>query len=448
MHVPSRREGSPSLGCRGLDTLAEEAYTSAMYIHEFTVRNYTIHRNTRIQLSPITILVGPNGGGKSALFDALINFSMVARGNIRQAFGQYPFSYFATKFHGADKLSRISFDVLMSPMHSLPKLQYSIDYAQQRGPEVSNPTFQIFNEKLLDVPRKLVLFDRNDVDSSCLKSVIPFLENDRSIFAATRHAVLAGNNINECPQVADCAKEISRFNKFRLNPFTLAGLSRLPDATADEAPPRIGHEGEDLAACLYFMNETKDPALDAIVEKVKGLAPEFQEFEFNVVGGDRVGFSVAFNDGRGSIPSVKISHGVLLFIGLMVLTYSSNRPPVMLIEEPENGLTPTAVRAFYQSLRELAFREDEAERSQVLISSHSPFVICEAWNGEDRDFIHQVRVVNGQSVVRPFSTVIKEEGAVLGKDELGKRTVLGLRTAELLMSGYLSGEGSATAAAS
>ena len=65
-------------------------------------------------------------------------------------------------------------------------------------------------------------------------------------------------------------------------------------------------------------------------------------------------------------------------------------------------------------------------------------MICEAWNGEDREFIHQVKVVNGQAVVRKFADVIGQEGAVLGKDELGKRTVLGLRTAELLMSGYLS----------
>ena len=268
--------------------------------------------------------------------------------------------------------------------------------------------------------------------------MIPFLENDRGVFAAVRSALMTGANWEDYPQVSECAKQVSRLNKFRLNPFTLAGLSRIPDVTSNEAAPRIGHEGEDLAACLYFMGETKDAALETILGKVKTLVPEFERFEFNVIGADRVGFSVVFNDGRGSIPAVKVSHGMLLFVGLMVLTYSPNRPPVMLIEEPENGLTPTALREFYKAVRELALRPDETQRSQVLISSHSPFVICEAWNGEDREFIHQAKVVNGQAVVRKFSEVIAQEGAVLGKDELGRRTVLGLRTAELLMSGYLS----------
>src|SRR5437899_12175881 len=107
-----------------------------MYIHEFAVRNYAVHRNTAVRLSPITVVVGPNGGGKSALFDALVNFSMVARGNLRQAFGQYPFSFFATRFHSADRLSRIGFDVLMSRSQSQPQLRYRIDYAQQGSSEL------------------------------------------------------------------------------------------------------------------------------------------------------------------------------------------------------------------------------------------------------------------------------------------------------------------------
>lgn len=118
-----------------------------------------------------------------------------------------------------------------------------------------------------------------------------------------------------------------------------------------------------------------------------------------------------------------MSHGNLIFVGLMVLTHSQNRPPVMLIEEPENGLTPAAVKRFYQAARNLAFKEDQAQRSQVLIS----FVICEAWNGEDRDFIHQVKVENGACVVRKLSDAIKEHRIPLAKDDSGKRTHLGLK---------------------
>ena len=246
-----------------------------------------------------------------------------------------------------------------------------------------------------------------------------------------------GDDGNEL--VAHCATEISRFNRFRLNPFTLAGWSRLPEISADKSvPPRLGHEGEDLAACLYYMQETSDAALQTILERVQEVLPGFQKFEFNSFGTDRLGWAMQFSDDRGIIPSVRVSHGLLLFVGLMTLCYTTNRPPVMLIEEPENGLTPTSLRAFYKAARELAYRDVEAKRSQILISSHSPFIICEAWNGDDRDFIHQFKVEEGHTVVRKFSEAITDQGIVLGKDESGKSTQLGLRSAELLMSGYLS----------
>src|SRR5205823_12268743 len=125
-------------------------------------------------------------------------------------------------------------------------------------------------------------------------------------------------------------------------------------------------------------------------------------------------------------------------IGLVVLVATPNRPPVLMIEEPANGLAPQAVKAFYQAVRRLAFHEEPERRSQVLISSHSPFVICEAWNGEDRDFIHQVKVVNGRSQIRTFSDVIVQQGVPSGKDSEGYRTHLGLKTAEEVMGGSFS----------
>jgi len=109
-----------------------------------------------------------------------------------------------------------------------------------------------------------------------------------------------------------------------------------------------------------------------------------------------------------------------------------------MIEEPENGLTPQAVKSFYEAVRVLVNHPDPEQRSQVLLSSHSPFVICEAWNGEDRDFIHQVKVVDGKAQVRKFGDVIKEQSITLRKDKVGQRTVLGLTTAEEVMAGYLS----------
>lgn len=411
-----------------------------MYIHEFHVRNFLIHQNTALKLHPLTVLVGSNGGGKSALFDAFLNFSMLSRGSIRQAFGPYPFSYNSTIYRGASSVSRIRFTVELSRgPEDDERLQYEIDYQQSEGC-LPDPSFTIFNEKLTEVPSGNVLFDRSDPDAYPITQSLR-LDTDRSLFSAVR---LAGNSPdNDLPDLLEYAtKQISRVNKFRLDPYALAAPCRIPEVSTEPVPsamiPRIGYTGDDLASTLYYLSLTEDAALDAIRSRLRELVPEFDDFEFNTVGTDRIAFALKYNDRRETVPSVRLSSGMLIFIGLITLVSTPNRPPILMIEEPENGLTPQAIKLFYKSVRDLAFHSDSGQRSQVLLSSHSPFVICEAWNGDDRDFINQVKVVEGKSVVRRFSQVIEEQRIPLGKVD-GERVHLSLKTAEEVMSGRFSG---------
>ena len=406
-----------------------------MYLHEVKVKNYSIHKETNIELSPIAVFVGPNGSGKSAFFEALLNFSMLARGRLSEAFGPYPYSFSATRYRGATQISRIGYDVLMSATpNSANKVRYKIDYSQvAKGSEGTPPHFEIYTESL-EVDGK-ILFDRSDPDGSVLQGALKYLGGDIGILSAVRRAELDGAATGVTAVVVELAKEVSRLNRFRLEPYALRGASPLPDLTAPDAP-RIGHAGENAAATLYFLDKTGSPALTHIVDGLKRALPDFDSFEFNTVSAQRIGFSMRFSDVRGSITAPRLSDGQLLVVGLMALLHGPGRPPVLMVEEPENGLTPPVQREVYKAVGALAFGQPP-NRSQVLIASHSPFVLCDAWNGEDREFVHQMKVEDGRAAVRRFSEAVKAQGIQLAKDADGNRLHLGLRNAEELMAGYL-----------
>jgi hypothetical protein len=360
---------------------------------------------------------------------------MLARGRLSEAFGSYPYSFAATRHRSASKISRIGYDVLLSACPESPeRVRYKIDYSQvDKGGDGTPPKFEIYKERLeLDGDP---LFDRDNPDATSLTAALKHLGGDVGILSAVRRAEVEGNGGSFPPVIVGLAKEISRLNKFRVEPYSLRLASALPDLTAPEAP-RIAYSGENVAGTLYYLEKTGSSALAPIEEALKRALPDFDGFEFNAVGAQRIGFSMRFTDARQTITAPRLSDGQLLVVGLMVLLYGPGRPPILMVEEPENGLTPPVQREVYRAVRALAFGTPP-DRSQVLLSSHSPFVLCDAWNGQDREFVHQVKVQDGHAMVRKFSEAIAAQGIQLGKDENGERTVLGLRTAEELMAGYL-----------
>jgi hypothetical protein len=79
-------------------------------------------------------------------------------------------------------------------------------------------------------------------------------------------------------------------------------------------------------------------------------------------------------------------------------------------------------------MRNLAFGAQDS--AQVLMSSHSPFIIVDAWNGDDREFIYQCHPGQGSAKVEHFSKIAKNVGTLRSGGEIG------LALAEQIMDGF------------
>ena len=382
-----------------------------------------------MDLFPVTVFVGPNSGGKSAIFDALINFSVACRGNLSEAFNQYPYSFDSLRYHGASRDARIRYQAELSRQPGDAEvLSYKIEFSQNPNTQ-NDPTYTIQNEEMKIGPR--VLFSRSD-DVRELKGLSNLHPEGRSIFAAIRQADgFEEFSMNE-PLVAHCAREISRIGRYRFDSRLLAQPGRVFDVEPGEqnrpGTPRVAYRGDDLASVLYYLSETKSPILQEIIDRIAEAIQGFERFEFNRVGSDRIGFSARFNDPRETVVAPNLSDGCLSVIGLVTLALAPGRAGVLCIEEPENGLTPKATGVFYRTIRQLP---NAPEASQVLMSSHSPFVITEAWNGGDRDFIYQCNPVDGIAKIARFSDALQGTGSLRADGTIG------LKQAELVMDGYL-----------
>jgi AAA15 family ATPase/GTPase len=161
----------------------------------------------------------------------------------------------------------------------------------------------------------------------------------------------------------------------------------------------------------------------------------FDGFEFNTTREQDVGFSVRFRDGRGRVAAARLSDGTLHFIGLAALLVlgGDDLPAIVCLEEPEVGLNSAAMRRLVRLIYEVSSRG----QSQILISTHSPYLLTELWNGSSANPFESFNYVtlaqsgsdHGFSNVRPMSALARESSL---------RRDIDVRAAVKLLDGTLS----------
>jgi len=70
----------------------------------------------------------------------------------------------------------------------------------------------------------------------------------------------------------------------------------------------------------------------------------------------------------------QVSDGVLIVLAYLTIMYLPEPPTIILIEEPENGIHPKRLQQVIRILRDVTQRH---EQTQILMTSHSPYLLDE-----------------------------------------------------------------------
>ncbi len=160
--------------------------------------------------------------------------------------------------------------------------------------------------------------------------------------------------------------------------------------------PRVSNNGANTAAVLQAISE-QEPELFAELCLMLSQAVEgFEALRFRSPEPQRVQFGIEFSDRREVVWANDLSDGTRSIVCLAAIFGHPSAPSVTTIEEPENGLGPHSMRVLARWLATYT------RRSQLLFSTHSPFLLKYCLDAVPEAKVYVVRQENGIAEAYPL----------------------------------------------
>jgi predicted ATPase len=384
-----------------------------------------------VQLGPFTCVAGPNGVGKSNLFDAISFLSALAgkplleaaldvrggagrMGDVRGIFRRLGDRSSDTITLGAEMIIPQKGEDQLGQVAeaSITYLRYELELRYRTElPARPNGGIEIVREslthlnlteaaQLLGFPttpefRRSCVKGRRTTSYISTKEGFVLLHADskggsgggrpRTVRASDlpRTVLSTAENAAEHRTATLARREMLSWTRLQLEPSAL----RAPDDFT--ASGVIGHNGAHLPSALYRLareEATPGGAEPAVYTRVaNGLSKIIEQVRSVSIDADekRQLLSIVMTDRNGT-PHLasSLSDGTLRFLALAVMSEEAHPRALLCLEEPENGMHPSRIPAMLNLLRSLAVDTRDAvgpdnPLRQVIINTHSPSVVAE-----------------------------------------------------------------------
>lgn len=364
--------------------------------------NYRCLRYVRQELGNFQVLVGPNASGKTTFLDVvgflgdLVSEGPMAAVSHRTAdFRDLVWGRSGQGFELALELEIPEEEKRrMAKGKTYDRVRYEVAIGQDElGSKVS-----VFSERVLlkestdrrgpDIQRKLFPIEQAPPSTITTlqkarrtKSVVTKLRDGNDNFyvevgKAWRHAFKLGPFKSALANLPD--------DEFRfpvatwLKGFLMKGVARLvlnSQAMRMPSPPYMGAafatDGSNLPWVIHTLKQDHADSFNNWIAHLGVALPDLDTIRSIERPEDRHRYLVVRYKNKMEVPSWLVSDGTLRLLALTILAYLPGLKGIWLIEEPENGIHPTAVQTVFDSLQSVY-------EGQVLVATHSPVMLADA----------------------------------------------------------------------
>ncbi len=348
-------------------------------------------------LTPLTVVIGRNGYGKSTFCDALGFIVDCLKSDAEQAcIPRGGFDKIVSEDSDRIIEFQIRYDSILYTL-CIKADEYNIPYVYAETLSHISPEFG--NRQTMN------FFAQNGQG----KVVRPNLEVVNDIrLADPRRLVLATlGNLTQFPDIVAFRKFLDSWHLCYFKPEAarstpLAGSQR-----------HLSSSGDNLANVVQYWRREHQGRLEKMLQRVPGCVLGIEKIETHTTEDGRL--LLRFFEAHRNKPfyPAQMSDGTLKLMAYLLLLGDPNPPPLVCFEEPENGLYHKLLAAFVDEIRRLTTNRSGA---QFFITTHQPYLVDaltpqEVWILEKgSDGFAKVRRASEDPVVRNMV----DEGMPLG----------------------------------
>ncbi len=337
------------------------ATRSRARIEYLKVQNFRALREVEFKdLTPLTVLLGPNGSGKLTVFDVFAFLAECFELGLRRAWDKRGR---AKELKTRGRNGSVTIEIkYREPGYPLITYHLAVD-ERPGGPVVVEEWLQ-WRRGSSGKPFRFL--DYREGKGKAVSGEHPDEQDtriDMPLKSADLLAVNALGQFAEHPRVAALRDFITGWYVSYLSAESARGQ---PEAGPQD---RMTKTGDNLANVIQYLAEQHGDRLEQIFDVLRSRVPRIERVLAETMPDGRLLLQIKDAPFSHPVLAKFASDGTLKMLAYLVLLYDPAPPPFIGIEEPENFLHPRLLPELAEECRAAS------ERTQLLVTTHSPFFL-------------------------------------------------------------------------
>jgi AAA15 family ATPase/GTPase len=345
-----------------------------MQLQSISLNNYkSIKILKKISLSGINIFAGKNNTGKTALIESIYR---VIQGNF-------------VNYSPEEELTTLNLEISLSD-DEIIKLNKGV-----QGGYVISGVSRFKLDFSYSFPDDITILNKIE---KCYGETFKPLYTNTSELNNNKYVFTTDKGLGNTLVGGDAPKFILNFMDLLKEKIVYISGSRfVPAAETAEVNDSLLIDGTNLNRFLYTLHNNNETVFDTIIKTFIQIFNDVETISTPVMVGNKTYVSLVFKGNSTAIPLSNCGSGLTHTL-LLLCVYFTKENSVVLYDEPQVFLHPSAEKAIYDII-------SQSDTHQYLLTTHSPILIN--YPVDDKNIFHVRKEENGASIFSELDKIQK-----------------------------------------